>query len=97
MKISLDLNAQLMMDGNAVAGMLQEIFTTEMTVAPVCCSSCGREGEVGSLQVYLHGPGVVLRCPSCQQVILRIVRTPRMTYIDARGATYLCIPNLMAA
>lgn len=87
-----DLNTLLMVDGNAVAGLLYELFATEMTVAPTCCAGCGREGEMGTLQVYMHGPGIVLRCPACQQVVLRIVRTPRMTYVDARGALYLSIP-----
>ncbi|RPJ50169.1 MAG: hypothetical protein EHM21_05540 [Chloroflexi bacterium] len=81
-----------MVDGNAVAGLLQEIFAIEMTVAPARCANCGREGEMGSLHAYLHGPGIVLRCPACEHIVLRIVRTPRMTYVDARGASFWCIP-----
>jgi hypothetical protein len=87
----MDINSQWMVDGNAVAGLLHEIFATEMTVSPTCCAGCGRAGELGSLQVYWHGPGVVLRCPACQQVMLRIVRTPRATYVDARGAAYFAV------
>jgi hypothetical protein len=30
-----------------------------------------------------------LRCPACEQVILRIVQTPQAIYLDARGAVYL--------
>jgi hypothetical protein len=88
-----DTNTALMMDGNAVAGLLQEIFSAEMTVAPTRCAGCGREGEMATLHAFLHGPGVVLRCPACDQIVLRIVRTPRMIYIDARGAAYLCVPG----
>jgi hypothetical protein len=91
--LSMDLNATLMLDGNAVAGLLQEIFATEMTIAPTCCAGCGREGELGSLQAYMHGPGVVLRCPACGHIMLRIVQTPKMTYVDARGVVYLSIPR----
>jgi hypothetical protein len=90
---SMDFNTALMLDGNAVAGLLHEIFNTEMTVVPICCASCGREGELGSLQAYMHGPGVVLRCPACEQIVLRIVQTPRTTYLDARGTVYLYIPR----
>ena len=89
----MDMNTALMVDGNAVAGLLQEIFATEMTLAPTCCAGCGQEGEMGGLLVFGRGPGIVLRCPACQQVVLRIVQTPRMTYVDARGATYWCIPR----
>ena len=88
-----DQNRDLVLDGNAVAGVLQEIFATEMTIAPVRCANCGREGEVGSLLAFTQGPGVVLRCPSCETIILRVVQTPRMIYMDARGAAFLCVPR----
>lgn len=90
---SMDLNMLLMLDGNAAAGLLEETFSTEMTIAPVCCAGCGREGEIGSLRAFMHGPGIVLRCPACGRINLRIVQTPSMTYIDARGAAFLCIPR----
>jgi Family of unknown function (DUF6510) len=31
----------LMLDGNAVAGLLQEVFATEMTIAVATCGTCG--------------------------------------------------------
>ena len=85
-------NLSLMLDGNALAGLLYEIFDVEMTMAPVECASCGRNGEVGSLWAFTASPGFVLRCPACQQIILRIVVTPDKVYLDARGAAFLCIP-----
>ena len=36
-----------MLDGNAVAGMLREIFGSEMTTAVGTCDGCGTAGEVG--------------------------------------------------
>jgi hypothetical protein len=86
-------NLELMVDGNALAGLFHEIFNVEMTVAPVECGSCGREGEIGSLLAFPAGPGYVLRCPSCQNIILRMVITPDKIYLDARGAAFLCIPK----
>jgi hypothetical protein len=85
-------NGSLMVDGNALAGLLQQIFDVEMTASPVECASCGREGEVGSLWAFPAGPGFVLRCPTCQQIILRVVVTPQKIYLDARGAAYICVP-----
>ena len=32
---------ELMLDGNAVAGLLQEVFAVEMTTAVGTCASCG--------------------------------------------------------
>lgn len=85
----MDFNRSLMVDANAVAGMLQEVFAMEMTASPMQCSHCGYEGAVGTLLAFICTPGVVLRCPGCESVILRIVTTPQAVYLDARGAAYL--------
>ena len=84
-----DLAHELMLDGNAVAGILQEIFAVEMTASPTQCANCGKEGEMGSLLAFTHAPGIVLRCPGCQEVMIRIVTTPQAIYFEARGAVYL--------
>ena len=85
----IDITGELMLDGNAAAGVLQEIFALEMTASPTECANCGREGELGSLMAFTQSPGIVLRCPACEQVMIRIVRTPDAIYLDARGAVYL--------
>ena len=85
----MDLNRALMVDGNALAGMLQEVFSLEMTASPTQCAHCGYQGEMGTLLAFICTPGLVLRCPGCENVILRIVSTPRAVYLDARGAAYL--------
>ena len=77
------------LDGNAVAGMLEELFGTDMTAADSRCATCGREGEVGSLLAYTRAPGVVLRCPVCSTVMLRMVETPRGTLVEAKGLAYV--------
>jgi hypothetical protein len=84
-----DVNRELMLDANAVAGLLLEIFGVEMTASPTECAHCGSAGEVGTLLAFTQGPGLVLRCPSCENVILRVVQTPEAIYLDARGAVYL--------
>ncbi len=84
-----DMNHELMLDANAAAGLLQEIFGTDMTAAPTECANCGQEGEIGTLLAFTQAPGVVLRCPSCESVVVRITQTPDAFYIDARGAVYL--------
>lgn len=86
---SMDINHELMLDGNAAAGLLQEIFAVEMTAAPAECASCGNRTPIGKLLAFTHGPGIVLRCPACENVVLRIVETPRAIYLDARGAVHL--------
>jgi Family of unknown function (DUF6510) len=88
---SFDLDLELLLDANSVAGVLQEVFGSEMTVVPSECAGCGNLTEIGSLLAYTHGPGIVLRCPACKQVMLRIVQTPDSIFIDARGVVYLRI------
>ena len=84
-----DLNRALMLDGNAVAGLLREVFALEMTASPTKCAHCGAVGALGTLLAFTQAPGVVLRCPACEQVVLRIVETADAIYLDARGAAYL--------
>ena len=84
-----DLNRALMLDGNAVAGLLREVFALEMTASPTKCAHCGAVGALGTLLAFTQAPGVVLRCPACEQVVLRIVETTDAIYLEARGAAYL--------
>ncbi len=81
----------LMLDANAAAGILYDVFSAEMTASPTECAHCGREGEVGTLLAFMQGPGIILRCPACENVVLRVVRTPGAIFLDARGAAYLCL------
>ena len=77
------------LDANAVAGMLEELFGADMTATDSKCAGCGREGEVGTLLAYTNAPGVVLRCPACSTVMLRMVETPRGRLIEAKGLAYV--------
>ena len=86
-----DLNRELMLDANATAGLLYDIFGVEMTAAPTECANCGNEGELGTLLAFIHGPGIILRCSTCENVLLRIVQTADEIILDARGAVYLTL------
>lgn len=43
------------LDGNAIGGMLLEVFGTEMTTAVGRCASCGAVRQVTELAVYQPG------------------------------------------
>jgi hypothetical protein len=79
----------LTVDGNAIGALLMEVFDREATALEERCAHCGTVSVVGTLRVYMRGPGVVVRCPACTDVVLRIVRTPTGLRVDASGATYL--------
>ena len=84
-----DISRELMLDANAIAGLLFEIFGTEMTTSHTECATCGNEGEMGELLAFTQGPGIILRCSSCENVVMRIVQTSDEIILDARGAVYL--------
>ena len=80
----------LTLDANAAAGMLMEIFGTEMTIAASQCTYCGNRAQLGTLRAYMHAPGLVLRCSVCTQVVMRVMRREDGSYlVDARGAAYI--------
>lgn len=80
------------LDGNALAGPLREIFAVDVTVATGRCAGCGRVGAVATLRVYARAPGLVARCPSCDAVVLRVVRGRDRAWLDLSGAASLEIP-----
>jgi hypothetical protein len=73
-----------MLDGNAVAGLLQEVFAVEMTNAVGTCGDCGTAGPVGAAHVF-RGAGIVLRCPHCGNSLAKIVKNDSRVWIDLRG------------
>ncbi len=77
------------LDGNAPAGTLAAAFGVEMTVVPGRCTHCGVVTLIGEMRAYVQAPGAVLRCPACDEIVLRVVETSGAIYVDARGASYL--------
>ena len=86
---AVDPDVDLVVDGNAAAGLLNTVFGIEMTDVPGECAHCHTVSVVGTLRAYTRGPGIVLRCPACQEIVIRIVETPTGTLVDVRGARYL--------
>jgi hypothetical protein len=91
-----DLNRSLMLDGNAAAGILAEIFAFDLTRSPIECAHCGRHGAVGTLLAFNQAPGMVLRCPACEHIVMRIVQVPEAIYLDMRGTAYLRLDRALA-
>jgi uncharacterized protein DUF6510 len=74
----------LWLDGNAIAGLLAELLGTEMTTVPRTCASCGARNAVGAHRLY-RGAGLVLRCPVCADVALRIADGPGRHVVQLTG------------
>jgi Family of unknown function (DUF6510) len=79
------------LDGNAAAGMLQEIFPFEMTLVQATCTGCSATNAIGALAAYIHGMGTVLRCPSCESVLIRVAQVKGRYWLDMQGVRVLQI------
>jgi Family of unknown function (DUF6510) len=77
------------LDGNAIGGLLQEIFGTEMTDAVGTCATCGATGPVAETVVYLRAPGTVVRCRVCGALLMVIVTARGMNCVDLEGLSAL--------
>ena len=77
------------LDGNAIGGLLLEVFGTEMTAAIGTCAFCGRTGPVAETLVYLRAPGTVVRCRTCGNVLMVFAEVRGMKCVDLQGVAAL--------
>jgi hypothetical protein len=82
---------EMRLDGNAAGGLLLDVFARDVTGALATCAGCGDVRPVGALAAYGHAMGVILRCPGCDAAMLRLVRTPGWTRVDASGLGLLAM------
>ena len=79
------------LDGNAAAGILQAIFPFDMTLVQVTCAGCSATNAIGAAAAYIHGMGTVIRCSSCDTVLIRVVHAKERYWLDMRGVRVLQI------
>lgn len=84
-----DPSCELMLDGNAIAGLLQEVFGTEMTANPAQCAYCSKVNMLGALLLFGGAMGCVLRCPGCEEMMMRIVARRETIWLDMQGMSWL--------
>jgi Family of unknown function (DUF6510) len=76
-------------DGNAIGGLLIDVFGTEMTAASTTCATCGTSRPVAELVVYQRAPGTVARCRTCGSVLMVLVRRTHAIGVDLSGLANL--------
>jgi len=81
------------LDGNAIAGMLYDVFGAEMTMAQGQCGHCGARGPLAECEVYLGGPGVVVRCRVCHNILMVLMEVREMVCLDLGGLSELEFPT----
>ncbi len=77
------------LDGNAAAGILQAIFPFDMTLVQATCEGCGATNAIGATAAYMHDMGTIVRCPSCDTALIRVVHARGRYLLDVRGARVL--------
>ena len=83
----------MVLDANAVAGELFNLFGVELTAVTHQCAHCGNRAAVGTLRAWTRGPGVVLRCSVSSDVVLRWSRTSSGVTLDLRGVALIELPH----
>jgi hypothetical protein len=82
-------DADAALDGNAIAGLMASVFGTDMTMAVGTCGSCGAVSVVAELAVYLSDLGAVVRCRSCDSVLMVFVSVREVVCVDLMGLASL--------
>jgi Family of unknown function (DUF6510) len=77
------------LDGNAIGGLLHEVFGAEMTAAIGTCATCGAIAPVAGFVIYRRAPGTVARCRVCTSVLMVIVTATKLNCVDLRGLAAL--------
>jgi hypothetical protein len=79
------------LDGNAAAGLLQQIFAVEVTTARVTCAACESIQPLASLRLYGLPMGYILCCPRCHATLIRVAAHRQACWLDFRGVSRWCV------
>ena len=77
------------LDGNAVAGALGAAYGIDVTLAVVRCVSCGHTDVVARTRVHVSPMGAVVRCATCDAVLVVVVERPDGTLVSSPGASWV--------
>ena len=77
------------LDGNAIAGLLLDVFGSEMTMAVGACATCGTTLPLAEHTVYNRAPGTVVRCRGCTSMRIVLVEVRGIHCVDLRGLASL--------
>lgn len=73
------------LDGNALAGILADVFAIDVTTGIARCAGCGAEAPLATAMVYTDAPGLVARCGSCDSVLATVVDAGDRMWLSLAG------------
>jgi hypothetical protein len=80
---------EMKLDRNAAGGMLQMTLPFDTTLVQATCAGCGATNAFGAVAAYMHGMGTVLRCQSCDTVLIRMAQARGHYFLDMPGIRVL--------
>jgi hypothetical protein len=66
--------ARSVVDGNAAAGMLWDVFGTDVTGSIAVCGGCEAAAPLAEAVVELDETAAIVRCRSCTHTLLTVLR-----------------------
>jgi hypothetical protein len=67
-------NAASVVDGNAAAGMLWDVFGADVTALVGVCGGCGDASALAEAVVELDETAAIVRCRSCTHTLFTVLR-----------------------
>ena len=80
------------LDGNGIAGLLAEVFDTDMTTVDRGCGTWAAHPVLVGNRAY-RGAGTVLRCPVCGDLAARISALPDRHVVRLAGTWLIEVPR----
>lgn len=77
------------LDGNVLAGVIGALFPFEPTTARGQCDTCDDIAVLAQAAVYAHPMGFVVRCRSCDGVLMVVVDRDGRITSSQRGLRWL--------
>ena len=68
-------NATWVVDGNAAAGILSEVFTGDVTRMLAECGGCGSVAPLAEAVVEIDETAAIVRCRGCTHTLVTVLRT----------------------
>ena len=84
------------LDGNAIAGLLYDVFGADMTGVMATCATCGATAALAETTVYPRLPGAIVRCRTCGALLIAITQVRGISCVDLRGISHLTSSTLQA-
>ncbi|GAA1950374.1 DUF6510 family protein [Microbacterium deminutum] len=74
-------NATVVVDGNAAAGILSEVFAGDVTTIVGTCGGCGSAAPFAEAIVEIDEFAAIVRCRGCTHTLVTVLRGGSQTRI----------------